>query len=119
MVLTQSNETYLKTVYLLSEEYEYVRSVDVANHLGYKKSSVSVAIAQLKELGLVITNDFGTLELTSEGKKTAKKLAEKTTVIKDFLVSIGVKDAQALKDASSVDFYLSDATIKAMKAKLK
>lgn len=119
MALTKSNETYLETIYNLSEEYEYVRSVDVAHALNYTKPSVSVAIAQLKEAGLVITNDSGTLELTAEGKKTAKKLTDRQSVIKNFLMSIGVKEATASKDAANMEFYVSDATLKAMKSKLK
>ena len=49
MATNESAENYLETIYRLSKELPVVRSVDVANELGYKKSSVSIAMKHLRE----------------------------------------------------------------------
>ena len=48
-VLNESAENYLETILILSQKLPVVRSVDIANELGFKKSSVSVAMKNLRE----------------------------------------------------------------------
>ena len=119
MNMSESNEMYLETIYCLSEEYEYVRAVDIATTLKITKASVSIALKRLEAAGYVFYNDAGTLELTAEGKKCAKKIFERHTVLTRYLKSIGVKEKTAEEDACRIEHYISDATFKAIKDQLK
>ena len=49
MSLHESAEMYLETIYQLSLEQSCVRSVDVAEALGYSRASVSRAVGLLKK----------------------------------------------------------------------
>ena len=40
MAMQESGEMYLETIYVLSQQSSTVRSIDVAEHLGYSKPSV-------------------------------------------------------------------------------
>ena len=48
---TESAENYLETILILSQRLPVVRSVDISVELGFKKSSVSVAMKHLREMG--------------------------------------------------------------------
>lgn len=45
----ESAENYLETILVLSQKKPVVRGVDIAEELGFKKSSVSVAMKNLRE----------------------------------------------------------------------
>lgn len=49
MQVNESSENYLETILVLSKRNPVVRSVDIAEELGFKKSSVSVAMKNLRE----------------------------------------------------------------------
>ena len=49
MNVNESAENYLETILILSHRLPVVRSVDIANELGFKKSSVSIAMKNLRE----------------------------------------------------------------------
>ena len=115
MNLYESGEMYLETIYVLSQKSGSVRSIDVAEHMGYSKPSVSRAVGLLKEGGFVVMAEDGYLTLTEEGKITAKKIFERHTVLSKFLALIGVDDEIAAKDACKIEHVVSDETIKAIK----
>ena len=114
MGLHESAEMYLETIYVLSKRGT-VRSVDVAEFMGYSKPSVSRAVGILKRDGLLIMAKDGTLTLTNEGQETAKKIFERHTLLTNFLESIGVSAQTASDDACKIEHVISDETIKAMK----
>ena len=49
MAIHESAENYLETILMLSKERPVVRAVDIANELDFKKSSVSIAMKNLRE----------------------------------------------------------------------
>ena len=51
MRLQESGEMYLETILILSHKLEHVRSLDVAEHMGFGKPSVSRAVGRLKSAG--------------------------------------------------------------------
>ena len=71
----ESSEDYLETILMLSEAKPVVRSVDIANELGYKKSSVSVAMRNLRERGHIRVTDEGYIYLTETGSKIAEMMS--------------------------------------------
>ncbi len=114
MALHESAEMYLETIYLLSRQGK-VRSVDVAEHMGYSKPSVSRAVGLLKQGGYVTMDDDGFLVLTPEGETAANMIFERHTVLTRLLRSMGVSEATAAQDACRIEHVISDETLSAIK----
>ena len=119
MSLHESAEMYLETIFVLSERGCDVRSIDVAEYMGYSKPSVSRAVGLLKRGGYLNMADDGLLVLTDAGKEAAKKIFERHTVLSEFLELIGVDDDVAAKDACKIEHVVSDETIMAIKRYIK
>ena len=115
MKLQESAEMYLETIYVLSQSSEFVRSIDVAEHMGYSKPSVSRAVGLLRQRNLLIMKEDGCLTLTEEGINTAKKIFERHTVLTKFLMSIGVSEETASQDACKIEHVISDETLSMIK----
>ena len=115
MALHESAEMYLETIYVLSRISSTVRSVDVAEHMGYSKPSVSRAVGLLKKEGYVITDADGFLTLTEEGLAAATKIFERHTVLSGFLMKLGVSIETAAEDACKIEHVISEATFHAIK----
>ncbi|MBR0417355.1 MAG: metal-dependent transcriptional regulator [Firmicutes bacterium] len=119
MAMQESGEMYLETIYVLSQKQATVRSVDVAEEMGYSKPSVSRGLGLLKERGLAETDPAGNISLTKEGKKLAKSIYERHTVLTELLMRIGVDEKTATEDACRVEHYISEKTFKAIKKHVK
>ncbi len=119
MHLQESGEMYLETIYILSQTNPNVRSVDVAEHMGYSKPSVSRAMGLLKQGGYVTADEDGFLSLTGEGESLAKNIFERHTVLTRFLTSIGVSVETAAEDACKIEHVISQESFEALKAQLK
>ncbi len=115
MHLQESGEMYLETIYVLSKRLSSVRSIDVVEHMGYSKPSVSRAIGLLKSGGYVNVDDGGALTLTEAGLEVAEKIYERHTIITDFLVSLGVTPETATEDACKIEHDISDESFEAIK----
>ena len=111
MSLHESGEDYLETIYLLTQKSPFVRSVDVANELGYTKASVSRAMRILREEGLVQVGEDGGVKLTKSGKARAIGVYERHTLITDFFaLYLGVNPVTAEKDACKIEHVISEET---------
>ncbi len=119
MAMQESGEMYLETIYVLSQKKAAVRSIDVAEEMGYSKPSVSRGLGLLKERGLAETDAAGNIILTKEGKKIAKNIYERHTVLTELLMRIGVDEKTATEDACRVEHYISEKTFKAIKKHVK
>lgn len=119
MHLQESGEMYLETIYVLSQNSNCVRSIDVAEHMGYSKPSVSRAMGLLKHGGYVIVDEDGFLVLTEEGRNMAQKIFDRHTVLSKLLVSMGVSEKTAAEDACKIEHVISDETFHAIKNHLK
>lgn len=115
MKLHESAEMYLETIYVLSQKTGSTRSIDVAEHMGYSKPSVSRAVGLLKEGGYIIMESDGSLILTETGKNTAKGIFERHTVLTKLLTQIGVGDEIASADACKIEHVISEETLNAIK----
>lgn len=119
MALQESGEMYLETIYVLSQESDAVRAIDVGEYMGFSKPSVSRAIGLLKDEGLVKRDDEGFLKLTKAGEILAKRIYERHTVLTRLLMDLGVDEKTAAEDACRVEHYISDKTFEAIKAHIK
>lgn len=115
MHLQESAEMYLETIYLLTKERSNVRSIDVAEHMGYSKPSVSRAVGLLKQGGYLTVDCDGFLSLTDEGNNVAQKIFERHTVLSRFFASLGVSSEVAAEDACKIEHIISDETFHAIK----
>ena len=116
----ESGEDYIETIYLLKKKKGVVRSIDVANELGFSRPSVSRAVGILKDQGLIIMEDDGELKLTEEGLKTAKKVYEKhTNLMKFLMLTAGVNEDIAETDACRIEHIISPETFKGIKRFIK
>ena len=115
MSLHESAEMYLETIYQLSKESSCVRSVDVAEHMGYSKPSISRAVGLLKQGGYLTVEKDGALMLTDMGKAIAEKVFERHTVLSSMLVRLGVSAQTAAEDACKIEHVISDETFEAIK----
>lgn len=119
MPLHESAEMYLETIYVLTQKSSSVRSIDVAEHMGFSKPSVSRAVGLLKRGGYVVMAEDGTLSLTDDGRIAAQKIFERHTVLTQFLTRIGVSDEVAEDDACKIEHDISDDTVTAIKQLLE
>ena len=115
MKLQESGEMYLETILVLSEYSKNVRAIDIGEHMGYSKPSVSRAVGLLKSGGYITVGDDGGIKLTEEGMDLAKKIYERHTVLSDFFMKIGVNEETALNDACKIEHVISDETFTALK----
>lgn len=115
MHLQESGEMYLETIYVLSQSGKPVRSVDVGEHMGFSKPSVSRAVGLLKEGGYVTANAEGHLSLTDTGREAAEKIFQRHTVLTRLLIGLGVDEETAAEDACRMEHIISDVTYEAIK----
>ena len=111
----ESSENYLETILMLGEKLPVVRSVDIANELGFKKSSVSIAMKNLREKGHIIVSDAGFITLTESGRHIAEMIYERHKLLSECLVKLGVPEEIASGDACRVEHIISPETFDAIK----
>ena len=107
-VLNESAENYLETILILSQKLPVVRSVDIANELGFKKSSVSVAMKNLREKEHII-------HLTPSGLEIANMIYERHTLLSSWLIHLGVPADVAAADACKMEHVISTESFEAIK----
>ena len=115
MALHESAEMYLETIYELSLTHPTVRSIDVAESMGYSKPSVSRAVGLLKQGGYLLMDKDGFLTLTESGATVAKTIFERHTVLSQMLTMLGGSKETATEDACKIEQVISDETFEAIK----
>ena len=115
MHVNESAENYLETILFLSRTLPVVRSVDIANELGFKKSSVSVAMKNLREKNHITVTEAGFIYLTDSGREIAEMIAERHEFLTKWLVSLGVDPTVANDDACSIEHVISAESFAAIK----
>ena len=119
MSLHESAEMYLETIYSLSKVNSTVRSIDVAEALGYSRPSVSRAVGLLKNDGYLTMDKDGFLSLTEKGTETADKIYERHTILTAALMALGVDKETAAEDACKIEHDISDRSFEAIKKHMK
>ena len=119
MSLHESAEMYLETIYSLSKVNSTVRSIDVAEALGYSRPSVSRAVGLLKNDGYLTMDKDGFLTLTEKGTEAAEKIYERHTILTAALMALGVDKETAAEDACKIEHDISDRSFDAIKKHMK
>ena len=115
MLLQESGEMYLETIYVLQKTKAHVRAVDIAEHMGFSKPSISRAMGLLKSGGYIHSEEDGAIALTEAGLAIAEKIYERHTLLTQLLVGLGVPHSIAADDACKMEHAISDASFEAIK----
>lgn len=115
MKIQQSAENYLETIYMLSQKNGSVRSIDIANELGFSKPSVSIAMKNLRENGYIDVMGDGSIVLLDPGKEIAEVLYSRHTTLTDALIQLGVSKEAASEDACKIEHIISEESFNAIK----
>ena len=119
MALNPSGEMYLESIYVLSKTKPLVRSIDVAEYMGFSKPSVSRAVGLLKTEGYLCVDAEGALSLTEKGLAVGRNIYERHTVLSGVLKMLGVDEATAAQDACRIEHVISETTFEAIKTYLQ
>lgn len=111
----ESAENYLETILILSERLPVVRSVDIANELDFKKSSVSIAMKNLREKNHITMTSAGYIYLTDEGRAIAEMIYERHKLLSKCLETLGVDSETADRDACRIEHVISKESFEAIK----
>ena len=117
MKSNESAENYLETILVLSKKKPVVRSVDIADELGFKKSSVSVAMKNLREKNHITVTPEGYIYLTESGQKIADMIYERHEFLSSWLIS-RVDPETATSDACRIEHVISPESFAAIKSHL-
>ena len=115
MAATESAENYLEAILVLSQEKPVVRSVDVSNHTGFRKSSISIAMKNLKAEGFITISPEGYIYLTDSGMKIASMIYERHQVLSQWFIRLGVDEKTAVDDACRIEHDISEESFEAIK----
>ncbi|MBP3457990.1 MAG: metal-dependent transcriptional regulator [Lachnospiraceae bacterium] len=119
MANNESAENYLETILILSKKLPVVRSVDIATELGFKKSSVSIAMKNLREKQHITVNDSGFIYLTDSGREIAEMIYERHELLSAWLERLGVPADIAVRDACKIEHVISKESFEAIKKHVK
>jgi len=115
MPIHESGENYLEAIFMLSKTQGHVRSIDVVNHLGFSKPTISVAVHTLERNGFLEITHEGYLVLTESGLDIAKRIYERHQVLSRMLIDLGVPEEIALEDACKLEHDLTDISFEKIK----
>lgn len=110
-----SAEDYLEAILVITKRRGLVRSIDIANELGYSKPSVSIAMKKLRESAYIEVDSGGYIRLLPPGAEIAERIYERHQTLTEFFVYLGVSRETAAADACKVEHDLSSETFSKIK----
>lgn len=114
MRATESEENYLEAILMLKLKKDHVKAVDIARKLDFSKPSVSYAMKNLSEKGL-ITIEENNIDLTKAGMEIAEEIYERHQVIAKILMSLGVDEETAYEDSCEIEHRISQESFDKIK----
>ena len=114
MKILRASEDYLEAMLMMQEKHGYIRSIDVAEHLGVTKPSVTYTTKRLRESGYITMDRDGLITLTESGMAIATKMLDRHKTLTKFLIAIGVDQKTAEQDACKIEHDISQQTYDAM-----
>lgn len=115
MQIKESAENYLETIFVLSQKNGTVRSIDIANEMGFTKASISIAMKRLREDEYIIVENDGAIYLTDTGKDIASRVYERHQLIAKILIALGVSEKTAFEDSCKIEHDLSNESFEKIK----
>ena len=119
MQLQESGQMYLETIYVLSKTISGVHSIDISEHMGYSKPSVSRAVNLLKSGGYITIDEENHITLTESGLEIAEKIYNRHIVLSKMLMALGVDEKIASEDACRMEHTISDESFEAISKHLE
>ena len=116
MQIAESGEMYLESILILRQQRGQIRSIDIVNHTGYSRPSISRAMSILKKDGLILIDEAGYITLTPKGNEIALRMYERHKILSKFLVSIGVSEENADLDACKIEHIISEESFAKIRA---
>lgn len=116
MNIHASAEDYLETILVLHDRKGMVRSIDIANELGFSKPSVSVAMKNLRENQCITVSPEGYISLLPKGQEIAERIYERHRLLSDWLTALGVPPEIAAEDACRMEHVISAESFAAIKS---
>ena len=115
MKILHSKEDYLECILLLGKNGGQVRAIDIAEHFGYSKASISRAVFLLVEDGMIVLDEDKHIHLTEQGFATASAVYEKHQFFEEMLLTAGVEEQTAAEDACKIEHAISDEAFEKVK----
>lgn len=115
MKIQESAENYLEAILIIHNRQGNVRSIDIANELGFSKPSVSVAMKNLRTNGYIEVDKEGFITLLDKGREIADKIYERHTLLSTWLMRMGVSPEVAAEDACRIEHVISAETFERLK----
>ena len=115
MKIQKASEDYLESMLIMKEQHGYIRSIDVADHLGVTKPSVTYATKRLRENGYITMDKDGLITLTASGMAIAERMLDRHHTLTKFLMALGIDAATAETDACKIEHVISQETFEAIK----
>jgi DtxR family transcriptional regulator, Mn-dependent transcriptional regulator len=110
--LQHSSIHYVLAIHELHKEQHYARAIDVANHLGLSRGSVSITLKKLKEKGYVLEDSHKIPSLSEKGKELVNAVQSKRRVLELFFKDVlGISAGIAETDACKIEHLLTMETI--------
>ena len=114
--LSASLEDYLEAIYTISRDKFVAHANKIAKNLGVRKSSVSWALNQLSEKGLINYRPYEAISLTEQGLQQARQISSRHQQIQRFLEDVlGINPEQAESNACRMEHVVDPAVLDRMK----
>lgn len=111
--LSESLEDYLEAIFNLLASKSVARSKDIAEELGVTRASVTGALRNLAEKGLIHYEPYGYVTLTEKGHRLAGRVVRRHEVLHSFFADIlGLEEQISQKAACRAEHTLGPEIMK-------
>ena len=114
MQILRAAEDYLEAMLMMQQKHGYIRSIDIAEHLGVTKPSVTYTTKRLRENGYITMDRDGLITLTPSGMDIASSMLDRHHTLTRFLMALGVDEETAESDACKLEHDLSQTSFDAI-----
>lgn len=115
---SETAEDYVEAIADTIAEREVCRNADLARLFGVSHVTINKTIARLQREGLVKTEPYGPLMLTTSGQRLADASRRRHDIVLRFLLSLGVSKGVAEVDSEGIEHHVSDETLSAFERRL-
>lgn len=111
----ESQEMYLETILKIQKRKGSVRSIEIAEEMGFSRPSVSRAVGIMKDDGFIVVHADGLIDLTETGKEKAENIFARHKSLTQALVVMGLSPEAAEENACRVEHVITEEAFEAIK----
>lgn len=111
----ESQEMYLETILKIQKRKGSVRSIEIAEEMGFSRPSVSRAVGIMKDDGFIVVHADGLIDLTETGKDKAENIFSRHKSLTQALVVMGLSPEAAEENACRVEHVITEEAFEAIK----